>query len=67
MKTMNAWRKIFDRGIFVNAILVPAVPPGRDLLRTSYMATHSDEQLDTILRVVSEVRQEIGLEMAQAD
>jgi 8-amino-7-oxononanoate synthase len=67
MKTMNAWRKIFDRGVFVNAILVPAVPPGRDLLRTSYMATHSDEQLDTILRVVSEVRQEIGLEMAQAD
>ncbi len=68
MKTMNAWRKIFDRGVFVNAILVPAVPPGRDLLRTSYMATHSDEQLATILSVVSEVRQEIGLEMAsQAD
>jgi 8-amino-7-oxononanoate synthase len=68
MKTMNAWRKIFDRGVFVNAILVPAVPPGRDLLRTSYMATHSDEQLAKILSVVSEVRQEIGLEMAsQAD
>lgn len=64
MKTMNAWRKIFDRGIFVNAILVPAVAPGRDLLRTSYMATHQDSQLDTILRVVSEVRQEIGLELA---
>jgi 8-amino-7-oxononanoate synthase len=68
MKCMTAWRKIFDRGIFVNAILVPAVAPGRDLLRTSYMATHEDQQLDTILSVVSEVRQQIGLELAsQAD
>jgi hypothetical protein len=31
------------------------------------MATHQDPQLDTILRVVSEVRQEIGLELAKAD
>lgn len=60
MKCMHWWRKIYDRGVFVNAILVPAVQPGRDLLRTSYMATHQDSQLDTILRVVSEVRQEIG-------
>ena len=63
MKTMQVWRKVLDRGIFVNAIVVPAVQPGRDLLRTSYMATHQDEQLDTILRVVDEVRQEVGLEL----
>jgi hypothetical protein len=48
----------------VNAIVVPAVQPGRDLLRTSYMATHEDRQLDTILGVIDEVRQEIGLELA---
>jgi len=64
MKTMMAWRKVIDRGVFVNAIVVPAVQPGRDLLRTSYMATHQDGQLDTILRVVDEVRQEMGLELA---
>ncbi len=63
MKTMQVWRKVLDRGVFVNAIVVPAVQPGRDLLRTSYMATHKDEQLDTILRVVDEVRQEVGLEL----
>ena len=68
VKTMTIWKKIFDRGVFVNAILVPAVPPGRDLLRTSYMAAHTDEQLETILRVVAQVRQEVGLELAsQAD
>jgi 8-amino-7-oxononanoate synthase len=69
MKTLTVWRKIFDRGVFVNAIVVPAVAPGRDLLRTSYMATHQDDQLDTILETVSQVRQEVGgLELAsQAD
>ncbi|HET9952759.1 MAG TPA: aminotransferase class I/II-fold pyridoxal phosphate-dependent enzyme [Candidatus Eisenbacteria bacterium] len=64
MKTMTAWRKVIDRGVFVNAIVVPAVQPGRDLLRTSYMATHEDRQLDTILGVIDEVRQELGLELA---
>lgn len=64
MKTMQVWRKILDRGVFVNAILTPAVAPGRDLLRTSYMASHKDEQLDYILRVVGEVHQEVGLELA---
>lgn len=63
MKTMQVWRKILDRGVFVNAILTPAVAPGRDLLRTSYMASHNDEQLDYILRVVGEVHQEVGLEL----
>jgi 8-amino-7-oxononanoate synthase len=63
LKTMQVWRKVLDRGVFVNAIVVPAVQPGRDLLRTSYMATHEDAQLDTILRVVDEVRQEVGLEL----
>jgi 8-amino-7-oxononanoate synthase len=63
MKTMQVWRKILDRGVFVNAILTPAVPPGRDLLRTSYMASHKDEQLDYILKVVEEVHQEVGLEL----
>jgi 8-amino-7-oxononanoate synthase len=64
VKTMQVWRAILDRGVFVNAIVVPAVQPGRDLLRTSYMATHQDEQLDTILRIVGEVHQELGLELA---
>ncbi len=66
VKTMQAWRRILDRGVFVNAIIVPAVQPGRDLLRTSYMATHDDAQLDTILRIVKEVDAEMGLAMAPA-
>jgi 8-amino-7-oxononanoate synthase len=64
---MQVWRRILDRGVFVNAIVVPAVQPGRDLLRTSYMATHEDPQLDTILRIVKEVDAEMGLTMASAE
>jgi len=66
VKTMQVWRKFLDRGVFVNAIIVPAVQPGRDLLRTSYMATHEDAQLDTILRIAKEVDAEVGLAMAPA-
>jgi 8-amino-7-oxononanoate synthase len=64
LKTMKVWRSVIERGVFVNAIVVPAVQPGRDLLRTSYMATHEDAQLDTILRVIDEVRQEFSLDLA---
>jgi 8-amino-7-oxononanoate synthase len=67
VKTMQVWRRILDRGVFVNAIVVPAVQPGRDLLRTSYMATHEDQQLDTILRIVKEVDAEMGLVMVPAE
>jgi len=67
LKTMQVWKKILDRGVFLNAILVPAVAPGRDLLRTSYMATHQDDQLDTILKVVGEVHQEVGLELVSKE
>ena len=66
VKTMQVWRRILDRGVFVNAIVVPAVQPGRDLLRTSYMATHEEQQLDTILNIVKEVDAEVGLSMASA-
>ena len=66
VKTMQVWRKFLDRGVFVNAIIVPAVQPGRDLLRTSYMATHEDAQLDTILRIAKEIDAEVGLAMAPA-
>jgi 8-amino-7-oxononanoate synthase len=50
-----------DRGVFVNPVVSPAVPPGRELLRTSYMATHTDEQLDTVLDAFGEVARSVGL------
>lgn len=42
-------RRLFEEGVFVNPVVPPAVPDGQSLLRTSYMATHTDEDLDAIL------------------
>ena len=55
MKTFIFWKALLDAGVYVNAVISPATPPGRQLLRTSYMATHTDEQLDTVLNVFAEV------------
>ena len=59
--TLKTWKLLFDNGVFVNPILSPATPPGRQLLRTSYMATHTDEQLDQVLEIFARVGHELGL------
>jgi 8-amino-7-oxononanoate synthase len=43
------WKARFDAGVYTNVALHPAVPPGGALLRTSLMATHEREHLDTAL------------------
>jgi 8-amino-7-oxononanoate synthase len=60
MKTLLMWRALFDAGIYVNPVIPPAVPPNMSLLRTSYMATHSDEQLDRVLETVATVAKQAG-------
>ena len=50
-KTLLFWRALFDGGVFANPVLSPAVPPDSSLIRTSYMAIHTDEELDRILEV----------------
>ncbi|MBN2536861.1 pyridoxal phosphate-dependent aminotransferase family protein [candidate division WOR-3 bacterium] len=61
MKTLNFWRALFDGGIFANPVLPPAVPPNRSLIRTSYMATHTDEDTDEALALFRRVGREFGL------
>jgi 8-amino-7-oxononanoate synthase len=56
MKTMQAWKVFFEAGIYTNVALPPAVPMELSLLRTSYMATHTDEQLDRVLEVFKKVK-----------
>lgn len=59
--TLQAWKKLLENGLFVNPIVSPATPPGRQLLRTSYMATHTDQQLDQVLVIFEKVGKELGL------
>lgn len=55
-KTVAAWEFLFDNGIFCNVSISPAVPKGSDLLRTSYIATHTDEQIDYVLETFKKLR-----------
>ena len=54
MTTLGMWRALFDAGIFTNAVIPPAVSPNASRLRTSFMATHSDQQLDTVVNTFRE-------------
>lgn len=58
---MVFWKKLYDKGVFVNAFIPPGVPPNMSMMRTSYMATHEDEHLDAILNVFHETGIELGL------
>ncbi len=60
-RTLMTWKKLFEAGVFVNPVLAPATPPGRQLLRTSYMATHTEEQLNRVLEIFAKVGREMGL------
>jgi len=58
-KTLQAWDFLFKEGIYTNVALPPAVPEHLSLLRTSYMATHTDEQLERILAAFKKVKDKI--------
>ena len=55
------WKILFDAGVFVNVFISPGVPPGRQMMRTSYMATHEDEHLDKILEIFTDTGKKLGL------
>lgn len=61
MRTIFAWKLLFENGVYVNPVLSPGVPEGQQLLRTSYMATHTDEQLDRALEIYARVGKQTGL------
>lgn len=49
------------RGIYVNPVVSPAVPEGMSMLRTSYTATHTKEQMDYAAAKIAETFKEFGL------
>lgn len=61
MGTFEMWRRLWDAGVYVNPVIEPAVPPGMSLLRTSYMATHTDEQLNRVLEAFDQVGRQVGV------
>ena len=61
---MDAFRmtvRLEEEGVFVNPVVSPAVPDGRAMIRTSYMATHTREHLDRALSAIEKVGRELGV------
>jgi 7-keto-8-aminopelargonate synthetase-like enzyme len=56
MKALMAWKTFFEAGIYTNLAIPPSVPADMALLRTSYMATHTDDQIDRVLEVFKKVK-----------
>lgn len=61
LDTFRFWRLLTDEGLFTNPIVSPAVAKGQALIRTSYTATHTDEQLDRVLEVFERVGKKTGV------
>ncbi|MGH7699522.1 MAG: aminotransferase class I/II-fold pyridoxal phosphate-dependent enzyme [Gemmatimonadales bacterium] len=60
-RTFMFWRMLFDAGVFTNPVVPPAVPPSQCRLRTSVMATHTDEQIDRALEAFARLGKELGV------
>ena len=55
VRTLTKAKELYDAGVFVNSTLPPAVAPNECLLRTSYMATHTEALLDEAMDIMKEV------------
>ncbi|MFA7055520.1 MAG: pyridoxal phosphate-dependent aminotransferase family protein [Acholeplasmataceae bacterium] len=55
MRTMIACNQLFEQGVYVNPVIPPATPIGECLIRTSYTATHTKEQIDQAIERISDV------------
>lgn len=55
------WKGIREEGIFTTPVIYPAVPQGQALVRTSYSANHTDEELHQVLAAFEKSGRALGL------
>jgi 7-keto-8-aminopelargonate synthetase-like enzyme len=61
LKAFTMTVRLQEEGVFANPVVSPAVPEGRAMIRTSYMATHTREHLDRALEAFRSVGRELGV------
>lgn len=61
VKAFAFTKALYDEGVFATPVVSPAVPPGMALIRTSYMASHTDEDLDYVVKVFKKLGHEFGI------
>lgn len=60
-KTFLTTKLLFERGVFVNPVVPPAVAPADTLIRFSLMATHTLEQIDYAVDNIEQVFRELEI------
>ena len=58
---MKTVRMAYERGVFVTPVIAPAVPESDVLIRFALMATHSKEQVDTAVGVLTDIFKELEI------
>jgi 8-amino-7-oxononanoate synthase len=61
LKAFMFVKRLYELGVFATPVVSPAVPKGFALIRTSYMSTHEEKDLDFVLDVFSQVGKEFGI------
>ena len=61
MAAFGFTQKLYEHGVFATPVVSPAVPAGCALIRTSYMASHTDEDLDYVLETLAKLGDEFGI------
>ncbi|MEA5051191.1 MAG: aminotransferase class I/II-fold pyridoxal phosphate-dependent enzyme [Oscillospiraceae bacterium] len=54
-RTLIVAKALYEAGVYVNPVLPPATPAGQCLLRTSYMASHTEPLLDEAMDIIRTV------------
>ena len=55
METLKICKELYEEGVYVNSVLPPAAPQGECMIRTSLMATHTEELIDEAVDVIDRV------------
>ena len=61
-RTFIITKRLLEEGVYVNPVIPPAVPEGECLLRTSYTATHTKEQMDYAFDAIKRVFEEVKMD-----
>jgi 8-amino-7-oxononanoate synthase len=60
-KMVGFWNELLAKGVYTNAVIMPAVPRGASILRTSAMATHTEDQIKTAVELMGELGRRHGI------
>jgi 7-keto-8-aminopelargonate synthetase-like enzyme len=53
-------QRLYDEGVFATPAIYPAVRYGEAIVRTSFMSSHTEDDLDKVLQIFAKIAKELG-------